>query len=426
MQRMAEVAHSEGVPVSWNLSFATAREEKPQLDDYHQRFGDEVIMIRGSESLEEWRTLLPWARLNMVHGARPDAANLAKYEHEGIAGIWGYCDQQVGIDGITHWGCPWGIFPISKKTPFIPAAGAGTVMGAPWTLRDLHKVYHLGNAINFGIDPIEMIRSKTLCRGEDITFFQDLFDELLANLPWNDRLYCCLHEEADGPFVPPGKSESAEGAAPQDSEAMYRMIKEWLAYARRRGATITTLPEAVLNYQKAAGGRTIPSTILTRDKMHGSIKWYADPIPRGIQHGNMGPAGHFPDTLFYYDADCQLVFVHPDSLPRTVLDYRAQHEVEKNQPYPKEPVSPTLVDWQHLRQGESRTYRYRIQSFYSMPYGVAEWGRFDGWKVAETNTLAAKIIDNQVLLVRMNLDVEALAHNQRWQEFRITLVPDQR
>ena len=422
MERMAQVAHSENVPVGWILNYETAKTEKEQLDSYHKQFGDEIIMLRGAESIEDWKKLFPWARLNMTGGARPDAKGLASAQKEGVAGIWGYCDQQVGIDGITHWGCPWGLFYLSHKTPFIPPAGPGTVVGAPWTIRDLHKCYHLGNAINFGIDPIEMVRSKTLCTGNDITLFQDLYDELLANTPWNDRVYCCLHEEAGGPFVPPGKTHSVEGASLADSQAMYDMIKAWLAYARKNGATITTLPQAVDQYREAAKGKTMSSTLLTKDKMHGSINWYADPLPRGIQHGNMGPAGHFPDTLFHFDDECQLVFVHPDVLPRTVLNYRAQHEVGPNQPYPKVQVSPTLVDWQHSRQGDSRTYRYRIQSFYSMPYGVAEWGRFEGWELAQTNTVTAKIVDNQVLLVRFNIEVEKLEHNQRWQDFQVTLV----
>lgn len=422
MKRMAEIAHGEGIPASWIVNYATAVAEKAILEAYHRAHGDEVVMIRGAESLDEWRKLLPWARLNMVCGPRPSSESILRAPGEGVRGIWGYCDQQVGIDGITHWGCPWGLFYISPKTTFIPSAEAGQVVGSPWTVRDLHKCYHLGNAINFGIDAIEMIRSKTLCRGKDITLFQDLFDELLANVPWNERVYCCFHEEADGPYIEPGKSESVEGAKPDDSAAMYEMMREFVRYAKRRGVTITTLPAAVEEYRKVAGDWTMPSTLLTRDKHHGLINWYADPIPTGIRHGSFGPAGHFPDTLFHYDKDCQLVFVHPDVLPRTVLDYRTQRAVGRNEPYPKNPVSPTLIDWQHLREGDTRTYRYRLQSFYSTPYGLAEWGRFKGWRVAATDGLWAKIIDEEVLLVRLDLNVDKLEHNQRWSECRVKLV----
>ena len=46
MMRMAEVAHGEGVPVAWQLSMATAREEKRVLDAFHERYGDEIVMSR--------------------------------------------------------------------------------------------------------------------------------------------------------------------------------------------------------------------------------------------------------------------------------------------------------------------------------------------------------------------------------------------
>ncbi len=421
MLKMAEFAHEEGFPVSWILHYKTALAQKESLDGFHQEYGDELIMLRGDESITEWRESFPWAKLNMIAGARPDSIDEAQMHKDGIEGIWGYCDQQIGIDGITHYGVPWGLFYLSPKTPFIPAEGASQVVGAPWTVRDLHKSFHLKNAINFGVDPIEFVRSKTLDRGSDITFFQTMFDEWMANLPWNDRLYFCLHEEAGGPYIVPGDTHSAEGADKEMSESMYQIMRLQLRYIKNSGATITTLPQAVADYKKFAAQKTLSSTLLLTDKHHGSIVWYADPIPRGVRHGGFGPAGHFPDTLFYYDDECQLTFVHPDVLPRQVLNYKAQYAVPYNKPYPVEFSTPTLVDWAHTRSGSDRTYTYTLQSFYSMPFGLTEWGRFEGWEVAETNGLWAKIIENRVLLIRMDLDVEKLSHNERHLSYWVKL-----
>jgi hypothetical protein len=422
MLKMAEFAHEEGFPVAWILHYKTALAQKESLDGFHQEYGDELIMLRGEESIADWHGSFPWARLNMIAGARPDSIDEAQMKKDGIEGIWGYCDQQIGIDGITHYGVPWGLSYLSPKTPFVPPLGVSQVVAAPWTVRDLHKCFHLKNAINFGVDPIEFVRSKTLDRGSNITFFQTMFDEWMANLPWNDRLYFCLHEEAGGPYIAPGDTHSAEGADKEMSESMYQIMRLQLRYIKNSGATITTLPEAVAEYKQAAKDKTIASTLLMTDKHHGSIVWYADPIPQGVRHGGFGPAGHFPDTLFYYDNECQLTFVHPEVLPRQILNYKAQYAVPHNKPYPDEFSKPTLVDWDHTRKGDERTYTYTLQSFYSMPLGLTEWGSFDGWQVAETNGLWAKIIDDRVLLLRLDLDVEAMAHNDRHTRFWVKLV----
>jgi len=406
MQRMAEVIHSEDMPVTWQLSFATAQEEKAILDRYHEQYGDEIVMIHGDESIEDWRSLLPWARLTVVGGARPSPGALADFENEGIKGIWGYCDQQVGPDGITHSGCPWGLFYISPKTTFIPSDKPGTIVGTPWTLRDLHKCYHLGQAINFCFDTIEQIRSRTLCWGENVTFFEDTIDELVHNLPWNERMYLCFHDETDEPYIPSGQDCSPWGITREESEAMYEIWRQTVRYARRQGARAMTLPEAIEDYMTQAGGKTLPSTILTSDKHHGAVRCYTHPLPEGVKTGEFGPAGHFPDTLFHCDDECQLVFVHPEMRPRTVLDYTAQHEVAGNKPYPAEQVQPTILDWRTERKGDTRSYTYRIQSWYPLPYGIAEWGDFRGWEVVETNGLWAKLVDDRVMLVRMNIETK--------------------
>jgi hypothetical protein len=405
MKKMAQVVHGEGVSVTWLLNYETALVEKEILDQYHQEYGDELIMIPGKETILDWKKLFPWSQMNCVGCARPTTQRFSDLENEKIDGIWGYCDQQIGPDGITHWGCPWGLFYVSPKSTMIPPQANGRIVGVPWTLRDLHKCYHLKQAITFSTDPIDQIRAKTLDWGTNITIFQDLFDELLVNLNWNERIYCCLHEEANGPFIYTGKDRSDEGATPEESEAMYEMIRLRLRYAKKRGATLTTVPEAVAEFKKLTSkGITLPSTLLTHDKFHGSMVHYVQPMPPGVPHKGLSSAGHFPDTLFHFDNECQLVFVHPETMPKQVLNYKAQYFPEGNRPYPQEQVLPNLLDWKTKREGDTRTYHYTIQSWYSMPYGIAEWGDFRGWQVENTNGLWAKIIDDRVLLLRCNLE----------------------
>jgi hypothetical protein len=404
MLRMAEVAHSENIPVNWQLDFATATVQKNYLDSFHEQFGDEIVIIKHDETMEDWHTLLPWAKLNISTGSRCSAEQMKQMINDDIEGVWGFCDQQIGIDGITHWGCPWGMFYLSENVPFIPSQKPSKIVGIPWTLRDIHKCYHLKQAINFCVDPIEHIRSKTLCNGENITFFQDLYDELEKNAMWNDRVYACCHEEADGAFIFPGKECSNEGANSQESEAMYEMMRQWLKYVKLRGASIMTLPQAVEDFKNCAKDTTLPSTILTTDKHHGRIKHYVMPVPEGVQLGEMGTSGHFPDTLFHFDNDCMLVFVHPEMSPQQILNYSAQYEVNRNKPYPAEQVKPLIYNWSTKRYGNERIFTYKVQYWFNMPYGICEWGNFEGWEVAETNGKNAKIVDNRVLLLRINFD----------------------
>jgi hypothetical protein len=392
MIRMAEVAHSESIPVSWNLDYKTAMDEKDILSRHHSQFGDQIIMQKGNESYNDWRRDFPWAMLNMVCDPRPGAEKFQEYACNGIEGIWGYCDGQIGNDGITHKGVPWGLFYLNEKTTFTPSNDTSEIVGAPWTIRDLHKCYHIGQSINYCIDPIEQIRSGTLDKGENITFFQDLVDELIRNLPWNERLYCCIHEEADGPYIFPGKEVSNEGATRVDSEQM-----------KQTGAAITTLPQAVSEFKKSNKAKTPPSVILTSDKHPGSICSYVPPIPTGTKFGSVGPSGNYPDTLFYYDNECQLVFVHPEIVPRTIINYKAEHSFNsQNYPYPEEPVKPCLYDVVRERHGIYRTHHFTVQSWYSIPCGLCEWSDFRNWEVEETNADFARIIDDRVLLIKLN------------------------
>ncbi len=403
MIKMAETIHPEGVPINWQINLETAREQRQVLTDFHETYGDEILTIGTPENLKEWQELFPWSKFKIVGGARTSTEDYKKRLELGFQGVWGFCDQQVGVDGITHWGCPWGMFYISPKTCFTPSQQEEGLVGIPWTLRDLHKVYHLRQPINFCIDPIEMIRSKTLDYGENISYFQDILDELIANTAWNERVYCCIHEEADGPFIFPGCNFSNEGANPEESEAMYKMMAAWVRYAKSQGVTVMTLPEAVSDYKNIAGKKSLSSTLLTRDKTHGSVRHYIAPLPPGIKAGDMGSAGHFPDTLFHYDDECQLVFVHPDPMPKLVLDYTKEYIPDYNRPYPSEQNLPILFDWKTKRNDSERIYEWTVQSYYAIPSGIAEWGNFQNWKVEETNGQYAKIIDNRVLFVRIDL-----------------------
>ncbi|MBE6872166.1 MAG: hypothetical protein E7491_09510 [Ruminococcaceae bacterium] len=402
--KMAQEIHKENMPVTWQINYETAETECEQINAFHEKYGDEIMMIGGGGEKEKWQKLFPWSKLNIVGGARPSPEGASSLEKSGIEGVWGYCDFQTGNDGITHWGCPWGMFRLSKKVPFIPSTDSD-IIGIPWTLRDIHKTYSLNQAINFCTDPIEHIRTKTLDKGDNISFFQNLFDELLENTAWNERVYACIHEECDGPFIFSGKETSNEGATAEQSELMYGMMRNWIRYAKRRGATVMTLAEAVEDYKAVTKGGVLPSTLLTRDKHHGRIFQYVLPPSKGTDLGEFGDAGNFPDTIFHYDKDCMLIFRSPSMQPETVLDYKTQTVTEKGG-YPRQQELPYIRGWECNRTDDEKTFEYRLSSWVSIPYGLFEWGNFEGWKVKATNFDEVKIIGNRGMLLRFEINLK--------------------
>lgn len=401
-KKMAETIHSEGMPVTWQVSYGTAVEEQNEINEYHEKYGDDVLIGGLDHPVEDWKELFPWSKLNIRGGGRHTPEELERFKELGTEGVWGFCDFQTGNDGITHWGCPWGMFRLSDKVPFIP--GDSDVIGIPWTVRDIHKTYNLNQAINFCIDPIEHIRTRTLDKGDDISFFQNLFDELLKNTAWNERVYVCVHEECDGPFIFPGDERSHEGATPEQSELMYGMMKNWVRYAKSRGATIMTLSEAVEDYKKVSKGGVLSSTLLTTDKHHGRIFQYVLPPTKGTKIGEFGDAGTFADSVFHYDEDCMLVFRSPSLQPETVLNYKAQN-ITPSGPYLREPTLPCLLDWKCTRTDNQKTFEYWVSSWASLPYGLFEWGDFEGWKIKETNVDSVKMVGNRGMLLRFNIDL---------------------
>jgi hypothetical protein len=71
-------------------------------------------MVRGQVSMHEWRRLLPRARLNVARGGRIPTEQFTGLPNDGVHGIWGYTQFQHGIDGLPHWGAPWGLFYVAE------------------------------------------------------------------------------------------------------------------------------------------------------------------------------------------------------------------------------------------------------------------------------------------------------------------------
>lgn len=407
---MADLIHQENIPVNWKMYYEFALEVKDILYSYHKEFGDQIIICRGNEKFDDWKREFPWLEHNITSSYRPDVETLQSEKAAGVEGVWGYCDYQLGTDNITHWGVPWGLFRLSEKVPFIPSRpNESDIIGIPWTARDVHKGFHLGQSINFCTDPMETVRSRTLGNKEHITFYQELLDELLMNTQWNDKVYFCVQEEANNIFMDKGQTITLEGASLEDTETMKSLLKQLIRYVKDIGATVMTLPEAVADYKKASKGAVIPSTLLTTDKYHGSIYYYVMPFPRGSKSNEMGFAGHFPDSVFHFDEDCMLIFDQPSIVPHTVLNYKSQYDVLPNHPYPKEPNLPNLFDWDVIRKDDTKKYSYRFTSWYSMPFGFVEWGNFKGWEVLDSNCLEVKILDDRAMFMRFDIDVNKVS-----------------
>jgi len=404
---MADLIHSEDIPVNWKMDYEFALSVKDILYEYNRQYGDQIIISRGKESFQDWRREFPWMEKLITASYRPDKDTLEAEKSSGVEGIWGYCDFQNGTDNITHWGTPWGMFRLSEKVPFIPSSSEDSeIIGIPWTVRDVHKGFHLGQSINFCTDPMEIVRSRTLCDDSHITFFHELLDEMILNTQWNDRVYFCVQEEANNIFLDEGQEHTLEGASKENTETMKSLLIRLIRAVKESGASVMTLPEAIADYKATSNNGVIPSTLLTTDKYHGSIYYYVMPFPRGSKPNEMGFAGHFPDSVFHFDKDCMLIFDQPSVTPHTVLNYKAQYDVLPGRPYPVEPNLPNLYGWDVRREGDIKQYTYSFTSWYSMPFGFVEWGNFENWEVCDSNCLEVKILNDRAMFARFNIEVD--------------------
>lgn len=402
MRRLAAALHPHGVKITWMLSGESAALAAPQLTEWHNAYGDDVGIVPpepwpdaslGSREEKAARLgavrdaickALPWAEPRITAGhTDPDMAHVAAML--GLDGIWGYCWEQIEVDAITDRGAPWGIFYIDPAERLRPARER-SVAALEWTARDLLKSFHSGNPCLYSTDPNDAARGG-LCAWDRIDYWRALADNYIRNARYNRQVFLMQHQEAH-------EMERHDGwrcYTDEDIAEATVMLEAFVKHIRPH-VRMMTLTEAVRAY-RAENERSASSYMLWQDTKH------ARPNPDYTWNTCPGP---WPKTFFFYDCDAQMAFVDGEVQPRLLRNYRRDWDAAQFFAEPHIP-RPRLV--RNVQYTWSREIEVSVQSPAAMPYGIALWGDYSLYQIAESpGLIEGKILPRELLFLRFDLN----------------------
>jgi hypothetical protein len=395
MERVAKLAHQHHIPVTWLTDMTTGTAMKDKIDEWHDKFGDDIgASNRGIDERESLKALFPWSEVNIVELTRANNATQIA-EKLGYSAIWGSAWEQNGIDGISDKGSPWGLFYVAEDNYKIPALKGKGPVSLEWTSRGLLKTLHSGRPTIYSSDPNDVARAG-LCSGNDIAYWKALFKNYIRNIA-NNKFVFFQQQQESHEMQNDGKGITVY--TPDEIDEAAKMLDKFFTYVKSFGNLVAykTLPEAVQLYN-GNFSETEPSVMLCGNVPVNKINfWY------GGQNRARGP---WPTTLLYYDKECQLAFIEGKFKP--ILDRDYVHNRQVNDAprfyritYEEEPSvevdSPSRVV-------NPKKVLVGIKANKEIPYGVTFWYDFNKHKIKGVK--GAKLIgpiQNQVALLRLNL-----------------------
>ncbi len=436
---MAELAHRYGLPVSWITNGLGAEQMRDLFDVYHKRYGDTVTLwtkpgemgpggkreelpkdayglpltehrrlIQQGTAEEIARVLatdrsrvekaLPWTKpVQTAATLHKSNALIAALEQLGFNALWGYCWEQEAVDGATDRGVPFNAFYASRHSFLAPAQYPGNVVGVHWLSVDLTNSYHSRATSAFSTDPNDIQRAD-IFHGREVDYWKRFFNVYRENAAWNDFLYIMFHQEAhEMEYSNACRSYTPEQI--QDTVEMFDAFFDWVS--GQDGVEFLTMPEAVARYRSVhpewTGATYFVSDQIPVEKVdYYYYDYFVLPKPQ--------PDARWPRTFFYYDRDCQLIFTQNRLDPVSIRDYRSQHPVDGNTPYPEEPL-PASQFVRRQRTGDGRELVFEIvtRACKSVPSGLAIWGDFSDYELVEGGLPESRILGDKLLFVRTEI-----------------------
>ena len=390
MRRLAEIAHKNGIPITWGVGATSARSFAADLTEWHTSHGDEVMLMvdvapiwgagadsddlsQSAEHIVTMREKLPdfisaerdrvqraieWANPVVAGAGQKNHVLLYALAQIGFAGLWGY-----GWGDETDEGCPFGcFFPSADKHNFC-GASTSQVVGIPHTSL-------LPAQTSLGSEETEDTDSQTeILNGAA----QQGFDCYAANAAWNRWL--AYIQRIDPVEVASLTEEQLNG------------LDAYLAYVREAPETqIMSLPDVVRVCQEN-GEQTQPTFLVTAPNSGGEDAASTD-----------------SDKLLfsYYDAECQLVFEEGKIEPIQVTNYISPPVSSRNG---TEVNLPQIEQFRPSRSRSQLRMQFTLESTKAMPYGLAVWGNHAGLTLATSNAQEVTWLGDRLLFVRVNLQV---------------------
>ena len=406
IRRVADIAHSNGIPVTWMINAKSAQAAGDLFTQYHNTYGDEVglILSANQEEAEKWggesfymrRTLnrdkmlkwaqeeiagikksLPWAEIKIGGSGYRSKAMIQIFEKLGLAGVWGHCWEQTYTDGISDRGAPWGFYYVNPDAYKTPNSRPGGLVAIEWTARDLNLAFRTGKPETFSTDPDD-VRRGGITSHRSIDYWKALVTQYQRNARYNAVAPLMVHQEAHEMECTDAVCANNQDVIDVDAE----MLDELFKYVRETGAEIVPASQAIAAY-RATNASTPPTYALFKN-LAPSFK-------------EMNPAVYeevagYREIFVYYDSNGQLFFDSGTVGPSFVRNYMnvssaAMDDAEvAGIEYPPVPaVREQVLDGKFI-------YQVTVESEEKMPYGIALWGDFDGCRFTSAGLPGQKIL----------------------------------
>ncbi len=404
MERLAMLAHKYDIPITWLIDPGSGLAMKQKIDKWHKEFGDDIGLVWGhshatptayrnpQQALDSLKVLFPWSKVELAASGTRSNQLLNKVKQAGMSAIWGSCWEQVGIDRITDRGAPWGYFYAADDCFKIPSRDAGGLVSVEWTTRDLLKSIHSHAPTIYSSDPDDVGRTD-ICTGDNIDYWRGFFNNYIRNIAHNKVVFFPQHQEAHEMEY----SDACREFTPEEIEKSEKMLDAFFDHVKSFNDMIDfmTVPEAV-NFYRDNFKETEPSVMIFDDVPAPKPPfWYAAKSNRAT--------GPWPQTLFYYDKDCQVVFIKDQFNPILLRDYVHNRQVDDPDYFAVHRIPQVKVNTPWERR-EFTDIPLEISTEKEMPYAAALWYDFTRFKVEKVE--GADIIgpiEDQVLILRLNL-----------------------
>lgn len=397
MRLLADTLHPHGVKITWLVSGGSARIAARELGQWHDAFGDDAAVwtpdLSGTIDAKKGQMAaerdaiaqsLPWANLTIAAAGHQDPDIVAVLEDLGFEGLWGFCWEQIDVDQITDRGCPWGFYYMNRQQRLAPAQGRG-VIGMEWTARDLLKSFHSGNPCLYSTDPNDVARGG-LCSWENIDYLKSMADNYLRNTRYNEHVFLLQHQEAHEME----RSELCQCYTVEDVREAAIMLDRFVEYIKPK-ATMMTLQEAARLYREEYE-HTESSYML----------WEDSPTPPyNPDYAWSTPCGPWPKTFLHYDRGAQMMFIEGKVEPVCIRNYARPWKAGE---YFSEPEIPRARLIHNIRYGWSREVLIEVDAPHEMPYGIALWGDYSLYQIAEApGMIEGKMMSRELLFARYDL-----------------------
>jgi len=399
IKKVADIAHSNGVPVTWLVNPKSAEEGKEIFKEYHDKYGDAVgYMLTGGEDVEkQWgdesylykrlstkkltelvsgevasiKKSLPWADLRIAGGGFRSNRLVKIFEGLGFTGLWGHCWEQTLTDNISDRGAPWGFYYVSPEAYKAPSRGERGLVAIEWTARDLNLAFRTGKPETYSTDPNDVGRAG-ICTHRDIKYWKDMTDQYARNTKYNKIVPYAVHQEShEMENTPKVRAYDAESIA-----STADMLDELFKYVKKIGAKIVNANDAIAAYREI-NPATPPTYALFDDTL----------------------LRKYPEVFVYFDVNGQLFFDRGKTNPVFIRNYIGAN-------------NPDVVDFAGVpnppaaecKESKPGVFLCSVESEKEMAYGLAFWGDYKTVSVTGSQKATTKILDGELAFVAWPLN----------------------